>query len=323
MQRFTPTNSTDVGTVTDTMSPKSIKIPLFLVFLTIFLPARAQSESWSIVPGDGLNQQRVVIEENIIIGQYFDLMADLVDTLNAQTGRKITEHILVHANYWIVDSLVETDYYQRMEKGIFTFDQRELIILKKNDTLLVPHWQEITVLQAKLDATALDINIPEFKLRILENGNVLRSMPVRVGRNTRRYLEAVKRMEDLRTKTGEGRIVRIEKNPIFFDPVNAKKYELTRRDDGKRTRTPRIPWLEPEINGQRHGQLIHPTTNPKTLGKAYSNGCVGVGEGDAWRIYYHAPIGTRVIIRYDLETDNTRGEKNGLFDIYGKKASIE
>ena len=76
---------------------------------------------------------------------------------------------------------------------------------------------------------------------------------------------------------------------------------------------PQIPWIETEINGVRNGQMIHPTTNPKTLGKAYSNGCIGTTEADAWIIYYYAPIGTPIEIKYDLKNEDGKT----LIDIYG------
>ena len=79
---------------------------------------------------------------------------------------------------------------------------------------------------------------------------------------------------------------------------------------------PQIPWIETEINGIRNGQMIHPTTNPKSLGKAYSNGCIGTKEADAWVIYYHAPLGTKVKIRYDLETYEEGMVISVLKDIY-------
>ena len=86
--------------------------------------------------------------------------------------------------------------------------------------------------------------------------------------------------------------------------MNGKRYEQTKRDDGRYTKMPLIPYIEPEINGHRYGELIHPTTNPITLGKAYSNGCVGMKEADTWRLYYYAPLGTKVVFRYDLEIEN-------------------
>lgn len=79
---------------------------------------------------------------------------------------------------------------------------------------------------------------------------------------------------------------------------------------------PIIPWIEPSINGIRYGALIHPTTNPETLGKAYSHGCVGTTEQDAWFIYYNAPIGTPVFFRYDLTVIQPSGDILFLKDIY-------
>jgi L,D-transpeptidase ErfK/SrfK len=65
--------------------------------------------------------------------------------------------------------------------------------------------------------------------------------------------------------------------------------------------------------------MIHPTTNPVTLGRAYSNGCIGTAEADAWIIYYHAPPGTPLKIRYDLEVRNVFNELQNLEDTYHDK----
>ncbi len=73
-----------------------------------------------------------------------------------------------------------------------------------------------------------------------------------------------------------------------------------------------------EIDGHQYGQMVHPTTNPQSLGKAYSNGCIGTKEVDAWYIYYYAPIGTNVEIRYDLEVVDSKGDTLLLKDIYSK-----
>jgi L,D-transpeptidase ErfK/SrfK len=77
----------------------------------------------------------------------------------------------------------------------------------------------------------------------------------------------------------------------------------------------------PEINGIRSGALIHPTTNLSTLGKAVSNGCVGLSEADAWLVYYYAPLGTQVRFRYDLEVHDKAGKIIILRDIYDQKGS--
>ena len=121
---------------------------------------------------------------------------------------------------------------------------------------------------------------------------------------------------DLRTRTGVGKIVRINRDPAYINPSNNHRYHQTNRDDQRVTKLPRIPWIEPEINGLRYGQLIHPTTNPVTLGKAYSNGCIGMREGDVWRLYYFAPIGTKVNFRYERNSIDEHGNEILLKHIY-------
>jgi L,D-transpeptidase ErfK/SrfK len=160
-------------------------------------------------------------------------------------------------------------------------------------------------------------------MRIRVDDSVIYSCPVRVGRNEVKYLKTVGRPVSLRTPVGEGRIIRIERNPWFVNPVTGHRYVNTRRDDGKYTRIPQIPWLEPMINGIRQGAMIHPTTNPVTLGQAYSNGCIGTREDDAWTIYYNAPIGTRVVFRYDLKTTTESGDTVELEDIYNLKTDAQ
>ena len=145
---------------------------------------------------------------------------------------------------------------------------------------------------------------------------MLFTFPVRVGQFRERYLKFGDRVTDLRTKTGIGSIVKHVKHPDFYNPVDGKRFYVTRRDDGKTTMMPQIPWIETEINNVRNGQMIHPTTNPNTLGKAYSNGCIGVREADAWIVYYYAPLGTKLRIRYDLETYDEGKVIFVLRDIY-------
>jgi L,D-transpeptidase ErfK/SrfK len=49
------------------------------------------------------------------------------------------------------------------------------------------------------------------------------------------------------------------------------------------------------------------------LGKAYSNGCIGTSEADAWFVYYYAPLGTAIEIKYNL----INADGKTLKDIYG------
>jgi L,D-transpeptidase ErfK/SrfK len=239
-----------------------------------------------------------------------DSIAYLYDSLLPQT---INEYTLVLSNPWVIDRLAVLDYYRAKRAGILIPDQKECFVFMKGDSLRIPDQAMTDSISAKLAETVIDVNIPEYKLRIIEDSVVSRTVSVRVGKNTQRYLETAGHDVNLRTPIGVGEIVRIERYALWMNPVDGHRYTSTGRDDGNRTALPLIPWLEPSINGVRWGTLIHPTTNPVTLGRASSNGCVGVKEGDMWHIYYHAPIGTKVVFRYDLEVNDTLK----LRDIYG------
>lgn len=232
---------------------------------------------------------------------------------------KTDEYLIVHANPWIIDTLQAFDYYLMMERGIFVYDQTQLVVLRKGSQLVMPDSAWAASIRKKLKETVIDVNIPEFTLRIYQQGHKILECPVRVGRNADEFLQVVGRTVNLKTPIGKGEIVRISREPFYINPRTGKKYDKTRRDDGKYTLMPIIPWIEPSINGVRYGAMIHPTTNPETLGKAYSHGCVGTTEHDAWMIYYNAPIGTPVIFRYDLEVIQPNGDTLHLKDIYGVK----
>ena len=265
---------------------------------------------------------QIRVPYNVSLGTYFDFMDSLVCAFDTILPYQLNEHLLVRANDWIIDTLENTDYYRRMERGQFVYDQRVLVILKKGILLQIPTIEKAATLIGKQTMVTIDLNIPEFKLRIIEAGKTLYIFPVRVGRKEIKYLAMAKREVDLQTIPGKGKIVRIERFPAFINPVDGKRYEATKRDDEKYTKMPLIPYIEPEINGHRYGQLIHPTTNPITLGKAYSNGCIGMKEADTWRLYYYSPVGTKVVFRYDLEVENEAGDRIQLEDIYGNKPDL-
>ena len=191
-----------------------------------------------------------------------------------------------------------------------------MIVLSKGDTITIPDENTAKNILGAFKNTRIDINIPEFKLRIFEDTVELYKFPIRVGRNEEKYLEMSGRIEDLRTKTGEGFIINHIRNPRYVNPVTNHEYFVTKRDDNKVTKLPQIPFIEAELNGTRYGQLIHPTTNPITLDKAYSNGCIGTKESDAWVIYYYAPINTKINIRYHLKISDGNGGEITLKDIY-------
>jgi L,D-transpeptidase ErfK/SrfK len=257
------------------------------------------------------------VEQDVKIRNYFKFLDSIVAKCNQILPYNISEHILVRNNPWIIDLLTKTDYYYMMEKDSFVYDQKNMIIFKTGNKLIIPDSTETVQITKAFQNTRIDINIPEFKLRIYEDSILLHKFPVRVGRNEKKYLEMAGRIVDLRTIPGSGTIVGHVKDPVYYNPVDNHQYFLTKRDDERTTKLPQIPWLETEINGLQNGQLIHPTTNPVTLNKAYSNGCIGTRESDAWIIYYYAPIGTKIIIQYDLNVKNEKGKSNKLKDIYG------
>jgi L,D-transpeptidase ErfK/SrfK len=259
----------------------------------------------------------IVVPREIRIKDYFRFIDSIVLAFDTLTPYRLSEHLLVRSNPWIIDNLENTDYYHQKTTGVVVYDQRQLPVLHTGDSIFIPDQHKANDLLDRISQTQIDINIPEFALKVIERGNVVHCISVRVGQNVRRYQQATGRFEDLRTKPGTGKVVNINREPtVFLDPHTGNRFTHTKRDDGEITRMPLIPWLEPEINGIRIGQLLHPTTNKESIGKAYSNGCIGFTEGEAWRLYYYAPIGTRLTIRYDLTLVSESGDTTLLPDIY-------
>ena len=259
-----------------------------------------------------------VVTREVKVKDYFKFMDTLVRRLDSEVSFDLNEYILLRTNPRLLDSLMGTDYYLRKARGEFVYNQKQLAVLHKGDTIFIPGDSLAARVRRQMEATWLDINIPEFRLRIVEGSDTLHTLPVRVGQNRQRFLETIGRDEILRTKTGTGKIIRVNKYPVWTNPVDGEEYKDTKRDDGLRTKMPQIPWLEPEINGARYGQMIHPTTNPETLNKAYSNGCIGASEADSWLIYAMAPIGTKVVIRYDRMKITAQGDTVWLRHVYDK-----
>ena len=261
----------------------------------------------------------VSVDRDVTLGQYFEYLRELTASHPQLADSAIGEHLLIRANPWVVDALVGTDYYLLKSRGITSLDPQAEIVLRAGDSLRIPGPETTDSILGAMGRTVIDVNVPEFALRVIEGPDTLHTFPVRVGRDASTFLEMAGRTVDLRTQIGEGTIVRIERAPRYVNPRDNHEYFETRRDDGVVTKLPRIPFLEPELDGIRYGQLIHPTTNPETLGSARSNGCIGMSEADAWRTYYHAPLGTRIRVRYELEVvDPQTGERRRLEDIYGR-----
>ena len=241
-----------------------------------------------LIAEDSLPQ--ISVNQPIKMGEYFDVMDDFIDRYNEIQNTPIDEYIFVHCNPWIIDSLAATDYYIMKEKGNTVLDNRNLIILNRGDKLNLPDSAEIIKIKLKLDSIWLDVNIPEYKLRIRKGDEVLYTFPIRIGQNKERYLATAKRIVSLKTDLGVGKISKSIREPYFLNPVNGRHFTTTKRDDGIVTEMPLIPWLETEINGVKNGDMIHPTTNLKTLNKAYSNGCIGPVSYTHLDVYKRQPL---------------------------------
>lgn len=253
---------------------------------------------------------------DVMVRDYFRWTEAILDSINRGRSYYIDEYVLVHANAHIIDSLRNTDYYFLKDQGVASPDPTDHRFIARGERLYIPDSIQVERILEDLDHTYIDINIPEYKLRIVQRDRVVGEYLIRVGKNERRFLAMAGREVDLRTKPGIGRIIRVNRSPLFINPRDNRRYAVTRRDDDVVTKLPNIPWLEPELDGIRIGQLIHPTTNLSTLGKAASNGCIGLREADAWSLYFYAPVGTEIIIRYDLEVEGPDGQVIMLENIY-------
>lgn len=261
-----------------------------------------------------------VVNRKVSMKNYFTFI-DSISTARLDSSITFRDYVLVNANPWIIDTLRNMDYYHQKAKGIFVYDPSQQIIFHPGDSLLIPDRQTIDSITERLKSTKIEVNIPEFKLWVIQKKDTVITCKVRVGQNKDKYLDYYQKEADLRTPVGEGEIVFVRKNPKYFDPQTGEEYMETKRDDGLRTKMPIIPSLTPSINGTVTGTLIHATTNPKSLGKAYSNGCIGTSEPDIWSIFYAAPVGTKVRFRYDLEIKDENGLPKKLRDIYHRDAA--
>ncbi|MBK9016639.1 MAG: L,D-transpeptidase [Saprospiraceae bacterium] len=124
----------------------------------------------------------VVLTYDVTIGCLFDFLDTLVKRYDTLAPYPVSEHLLVRANPWLIDSLENTDYYRLKERGIFNYDNRSLVVMQEGDTLFIPNEADALELLTKMDSTVIDINIPEFKLRIVENGDTIYTFPCESGR---------------------------------------------------------------------------------------------------------------------------------------------
>ncbi|MGB5430303.1 L,D-transpeptidase, partial [Eudoraea sp.] len=121
------------------------------------------------------------ISSDVAISEYFEYMDSLVNAYDSLVPYPLSEHLLVHANPWIIDNLANTDYYRMMARDSFVYDQRKLLVLRLLDSIILPDSQTAATILNSFNKMYLDVNIPEFKLRIYQDTTALFTFPVRVG----------------------------------------------------------------------------------------------------------------------------------------------
>jgi hypothetical protein len=160
------------------------------------------------VDGSSLTSERSfhVVDDAVPIRAYFEYLDSVVASDSTLRGQPDAEHLLVRANPALIERLEDTDYYRMKDRGIESKDPQAEIALRRGDTLWIPSAAQIEALRDTFAATVLDLNIPEFTLRILKFGVTRYSFPVRVGQNRSRFLEMAGR-EARAQATRPGRMV--------------------------------------------------------------------------------------------------------------------
>lgn len=128
------------------------------------------------------------IPEDITVENYFAFIDSIVKKYNPETKYLLTEHLLVRSNTWIIDTLLNTDYYRMKARDSFVYNQKKMIALPRGNSIIIPDSSTAHKILYSFEKTLIDVNIPEFKLRIYEDSTKLYEFPVRVGRNEKKYL---------------------------------------------------------------------------------------------------------------------------------------
>ena len=66
----------------------------------------------------------VLINKAIAVENYFQFIDSLIKKYDSLTPYKLSEHLLVRANPWIIDTLQNTDYYRMIARDSFVYNQK-------------------------------------------------------------------------------------------------------------------------------------------------------------------------------------------------------
>ncbi len=164
-------------------------------------------------------------------------------------------------------------------KAARTTTKREAAIILALFTLAVtsPAFAQVGAQAAKPSADPIHrvvlVSIPDRKLAVIENGNVIATFPVAVG------------APSSPSPTGEFQIVNRVANPTYYRPglviPSGKSNPVGTR------------W----VGLSQKGYGIHGTNAPRSVGHAASHGCIRLRNGDIERLFTMVEVGDVVQIR--------------------------
>jgi lipoprotein-anchoring transpeptidase ErfK/SrfK len=117
-----------------------------------------------------------------------------------------------------------------------------------------------------------------FMLTLLWDGMYVRQYPVGIGRYNK-------------TPEGTFEIATMREKPVWYAP-DGKVYAFGHPKNVLGTR-----WMGLKETPEFSGYGIHGTTQPDSVGKAMSNGCIRMRNKDVEELFSLVRIGTKVIIR--------------------------
>ena len=122
----------------------------------------------------------------------------------------------------------------------------------------------------------MEVDTGRYLLHIIENGSVVKSFPVGLGRNGT-------------TPLGDFEIANKITDPAWYNRGEVVPTGDPRNPLGKR-------WMGLGEDGKATSYGIHPTSEPESIRKNASQGCVRMRPSDAEEVFQRCPIGTPVRI---------------------------
>ena len=71
-----------------------------------------------------ISSDSIKVFKSITIGEYFHFLDSIVKKYNSVTSYHLSEHLLVRANPWIIDTLRNTYYYKMKARDSFIYNKK-------------------------------------------------------------------------------------------------------------------------------------------------------------------------------------------------------